>query len=204
MQEDISKNIKEEEELERAWSKLLKYKSLDLSKHDDFRKSDHLSERLIAVGEPELAKRWAYAYFKKSLENLGTFSSRHGWSHVLPDAVPEMSAAGIRDELFQNLVVMCGRLSEMEGGFERASQMYELYEEFFPGKFSDKLKTVDFGYSGFHEAESEEEKERVTKEELNKFLGSIPLDVVDIDTKAEFRSLVEEIGKIVENKKIRF
>ncbi len=185
---------------------------------DDFATNSNFSDGgFTDLGYPELGKRWAFAYLKKQID-LQLLENR-GLSHTLSKAYNVIAySEKIDNELRRNLGEMLGKLYEASGSFNKACEYYWVNCK---DKYKDKLDSVRMKTENLNEVSdidiweyipegnhpddfpdfvkaTTSEKEVLEAKLLEDFLKTIPKEILNIDTKEEFASLMKEAGKIIE------
>ena len=187
---------------------------------NDFSVNSRLSTEFNNIGHPELAKRWAYAFLKKQIDECLQGS---GVSHTLMRAYEVLAhEAKMNGELTKGLGEMLAKLYESSGRFPIA---YELYRDNCPEKYADKLASVVLNieeqegivnkedqwrsqipdssdqayFPDFKKVDTKDLKQN-EKSLFEDFLKTVPRAIIEIDTKAELKALLDDAKKIAEGK----
>lgn len=168
-----------------------------------------MADCLYNIGQFELAKRWAYTYFKYCLDD--TIKDPHrGWSHMISKGYWEIMNARIDNEFRRRLGESLGMLYESGGRFAIA---YEYYRDNCPDKYAEKLESVILENNGeedwrfrvpgnngrfpdFHSFKTKEEHNVLVGQLTTDLMKCVPEEIMKIEAQTEFKILADKISKI--------
>ncbi|MEY2664735.1 MAG: hypothetical protein RIT04_543 [Candidatus Parcubacteria bacterium] len=192
---------------------------------NDFHLNTKIARYFYDIGHPELASRSALAYFRKQLE-IQT-QENVGVSHVMNKAYEELVyGAKINNELTRGLGEMLGKLYESSGRFAVAYEYYrescpdkyvdklgsvvmsnedvsgsvEKEDEWrlqIPSDRGIRPDGTHLYFPDFRKLSNRDEMLNNEQKLFADFLKTVPEEVMQIDSKAEFKSLIAEAKEIV-------